>query len=91
MNHSEPRKVKAVSNVSRVSRKDPKIVLENVHQVVSSSFSFLYLFSRYYFKVKKMGIPNRVRGWIIRCQTRDNMGEVSHKIISFFTALTVMF
>ena len=23
-----------------------------------------------------MGIPNRVRGWIIRCQTRNNRGEV---------------
>ena len=41
ISHSEPRKVKAVSNVSRVSRKDPKIVLENVHQVVSSLFRFL--------------------------------------------------
>ena len=58
--NSEPRKVKAVSNVSRVSRKDPRIVLENVHQVI-----------------QKMGIPNRVRGWIIRCQTRNNRGEVS--------------
>jgi len=54
----EPRKVKAASNVSRVTRKDPKIVLETVHQVI-----------------QKMGIPNRVRGWIIRCQTRNNRGE----------------
>ena len=31
----EPRKIKAVSNVSRISRKDPKSVLKNIHQVVS--------------------------------------------------------
>ena len=91
INHSEPRKVKAVSNVSRVSRKDPKIVLENVHQVVSSLFRFSITSHGDYFKVKKMGIPNRVRGWIIRCQTRDNMGEVSYKIIKLFTALSAIF
>merc|ERR1711953_1599185 len=55
----EPRKVKAASNVSRVSRKDPKIVLDNLHQVIV-----------------KMCIPTRVRGWVVRCQTRNNRGEL---------------
>ena len=37
----EPRKIKAVSNVSRISRKDPKSVLKNLHQVVSCRLSAL--------------------------------------------------
>jgi len=55
----EPRKIKAVSNVSRLTKQEPKLVLKTIHEVVS-----------------KMGVPNRVKGWVVRVQNRDNMGRV---------------
>ncbi|CBY32973.1 unnamed protein product [Oikopleura dioica] len=56
---SEPRKIKAVSNVSRLTKQEPKLVLKTIHEVVS-----------------KMGVPNRVKGWVVRVQNRDNMGRI---------------
>lgn len=56
---SEPRKIKALSNVSRLTKKEPKTVLTTIHEVVD-----------------KMGVPNRVKGWVVRVQNRDNMGRI---------------